>query len=82
MGSNWSQEFTPIEKQSAADIQQVVNSLEWLTYSVSGLIAIILFLVAAHRSREGDAFGAALAALGAILSATAPIIAKSFSIGV
>jgi hypothetical protein len=81
VNSSWSRAFTPLEKQSSSDLEIVTNSMEWLIHAASGLMAIILFTVAAKRSRDGDAMGAALASLGAVLSATAPIIAKSFSIG-
>ncbi len=81
MSNEWVREFTPIERQSSMDLEKVVNSFEWLIYAGSGLIAIVLFVVAANRSKEGDTVGAFLASVGAVLSATAPIIAKSFSIG-
>lgn len=81
MSSGWVKEFTPVERQASVDLEQVVNSLEWIVYGASGLMAIILFVVAANRSREGDTVGAVFSALGAVLCAAAPIIAKSFSIG-
>ena len=81
MSNEWVREFTPFERQSSMDLEKVVNSFEWLIYAGSGLIAIVLFVVAANRSKEGDTVGAFLASVGAVLSATAPIIAKSFSIG-
>ena len=81
MSNEWVREFTPFERQSSMDLEKVVNSFEWLIYAGSGLIAIVLFVVAANRSKEGDTVGAFLASVGAALSATAPIIAKSFSIG-
>lgn len=81
MSNNWIKEFTPVERQVSADLESVINSFEWLIYGSSGLMAIILFVVAANRSKEGDTMGAVLSSMGAVLSATAPIIAKSFSIG-
>lgn len=81
MNNYWAQEFTPIEIQSSADLGAVVNSLEWFTNASSGLVAIVLFIIAAKRSKDGDTIGAVLASTGAVVSAIAPIIAKSFSIG-
>lgn len=81
MGSNWVKEFTPVERQASTDLEGVIHSFEWLIYGGSGLMAIVLFIIAANRSKNGDATGALLSSLGAVLCATAPIIAQSFSIG-
>ncbi len=81
MSNEWVKEFTPIERHSTVELEHVVNSFEWFIYAGSGLMAVVLFVVAANRSKDGDAVGALLASIGAVISATAPIIAKSFSIG-
>lgn len=81
MQGNWLKEFTPVERNDSADIETVVNSFEWLIYGAAGLMAISLFVIAANRSKNGDALGACFASLGAVLSAIAPIIAKTFIIG-
>lgn len=81
MENNWSHEFTPVERQASVDLENVVHSFDWFIHAGCGLMAFILFVIAANRSKEGDAMGALLASIGAVLSATAPIIAKSFSIG-
>ncbi len=79
--NTWFKEFNPIEKQVSPDLESVANSLEWFIYGISGLTAMALFIVAAKRSNDGDTFGSFLAAIGAVVSATAPIISKTFFIG-
>lgn len=81
MSNYWVREFTPVEIQAAADLGAVVNSVEWFIHASSGLMAIVLFTIAAKRSKDGDTIGAVFASTGAVVSAIAPIIAKSFSIG-
>ena len=82
MGNDWATVFTPVERHASADIERVANSFQWLLYANAGLMSLTLFLVAANRSRNGDSTGAFFAAIGAVVCATAPLIAKSFSIGV
>ena len=81
MSRGWVKDFTPVERHASVDLEQVVNSFEWIVYGASGLMAIVLFIVAANRSKEGDTMGAVFSSVGAVICATAPIIAKSFSIG-
>lgn len=77
----WIKEFTPIEKAVSSDITLVVNSAEWLVYGFCGLGSLAMFVIAGSRSRNGDTLGACLASIGAVVSAIAPIVAKSFTIG-
>ena len=82
MANNWEHEFTPVEKQVATDLLKVADSCDWLLYSSCSLMALVMFVLAANRSREGDTVGAILSSVGAVLCATAPMLAKTFSVGV
>ena len=75
---NWVNNFTPIERETAQHLEEVSNTFEWMIYGISGLLAIFLFILAAHRSRQGDFSGAALSCIGAMVCAIAPLLAKNF----
>lgn len=80
MSNKWIKDFTPVERLVSLDIEEVVNSYEWMLFSLSGMTSMALFLVASSHTKRGDYLGACLSSIGAILSALAPVIAKTFSI--
>ncbi len=80
MSNEWIKDFTPVERLASLDIEEVVNSYEWLMYSGTGLTSLTMFIIASNFSKRGDTVGACLSSIGAILSALAPVIAKTFSI--
>ena len=79
MSAQWSEKFSPAERLASKDMDLVSNSVQWIFYSASGLIAIFLFLLAANRQREGDNLGAAMSLIGAVVVALAPTLAKNFN---
>ncbi len=77
----WAQQFTTEEREAVQNLEGLVNTVEWSVNAVVALVAIFLFVLAAHRSKQGDYTGAVLSAIGASVCAIAPIIAKHFFIG-
>ena len=70
--------FNPVEPDALPEhFLETVGYAEWFIIAVSTFSALALFIMAGHRSARGDYTGSILAALGAALSAMAPIIAKS-----
>jgi hypothetical protein len=78
MGNEWANNFTPVERDTVQHLVEVTITFEWMMYGISGLLAIFLFILAGHRSRQGDFAGAVLSCVGAIVCAIAPILAKNF----
>lgn len=77
MSESWIKNFQPVERE-IANIDDVVNTFQWGVYALSGLMAIFLFILASHRSREGDFTGALLSAIAATVCAVAPFLASYF----
>lgn len=77
----WSQLFTPVERTSAVNIDKVADSVHWILGSLSALTAVVLFIISANKSRQGDILGSILSAIGAFIVALAPYIANYFMIG-
>lgn len=77
----WSQQFSPEEREAAQNLDSLVNTVEWSVNSAVFLVSLFLFILASHRSKQGDYTGAILSTVGAVVCALAPILAKHFLIG-
>lgn len=76
--NTWSKRFFPQELGSSSDLILATNSAEWFLYSISGLLAIVLFIGAGIRQKQGDIGGSIMSLVGAVVCASAPLLAKAF----
>ena len=75
----WTAILQSHERGASSDIVPAGNTLQWSIQASSGVLALSLFIAAGLRQRTGDTVGCVFSLIGAMVCASAPILARFFT---